>query len=96
MSTSTYEHILRELGHLTAEERRRLRQALDDEQMTGTRAERVPRTIRTTAAEPDEEPPAVSPYVALLEKRGPLNPAVAAEMERAIADACERIEAQDG
>ncbi len=31
MSTTAYEHILQELEHLTPEERRRLRQALDEE-----------------------------------------------------------------
>ncbi len=95
MSTSAYEHILQELEHLTLEERRRLRQALEDEQTIGTRAEHAPTAIRTTGAEPYQEPTAVSPNVALLQKRGPLDAAVAAEMEHAIADACERIEIQD-
>jgi hypothetical protein len=31
MSTTAYEHILQELEHLTSEERRRLRQVLDEE-----------------------------------------------------------------
>ena len=31
MSTAAYEHILQELEHLTSEERRRLRQVLDEE-----------------------------------------------------------------
>ena len=95
MSTSTYKHILQELEHLTPEERRQLRQVLDDEQTTGTPPEYAPTTSRTTGAAPHQEPPAVSPYVALLQKRGPLDAAVAAEMERAIADACERIEIGD-
>ena len=35
MSTSIYEHILQDLEHLTPEERRRLRQVLDEETLAG-------------------------------------------------------------